>query len=106
MRDFLAALPREGRWLLATVAIQLLGRGMTLPFTIIYLHEVRGFDLGLAGTLMGLIAIVGFVVTGLHIQTCVPRSDRRHLPSMYLRLILRIRCWTHLLHVGGFGWVE
>lgn len=37
---------------------------MTLPFTIIYLHEVRGFDLGLAGTLMGLIAIVGFVVTG------------------------------------------
>lgn len=64
LRDFLAALPREGRWLLATVAIQLLGRGMTLPFTIIYLHEVRGFDLGLSGTLMGLIAIVGFVVTG------------------------------------------
>lgn len=64
LRDFIAALPREGRWLLATVAIQLLGRGMTLPFTIIYLHEVRGFDLGLAGTLMGLIAITGFVVTG------------------------------------------
>ena len=64
LRDFLSALPREGRWLLATVAVQLLGRGLTLPFTIIYLHEVRGFDLGLAGTLMGLIAIVGFVVTG------------------------------------------
>ncbi|TQL70049.1 putative MFS family arabinose efflux permease [Nocardioides albertanoniae] len=64
MRDFIAALPREGRWLLATVAIQLLGRGMTLPFTIIYLHEVRGFDLGVAGSLMGLIAIVGLIVTG------------------------------------------
>lgn len=64
MRAFWAALPREGRWLLSTVAIQTLGRGLTLPFTIIYLHEVRGFDLGLSGTLMGLIAVVGFLVTG------------------------------------------
>jgi len=64
MRSFWAALPTEGRWLLSTVAIQTLGRGLTLPFTIIYLHEVRGFDLGLSGTLMGLIAISGFVVTG------------------------------------------
>jgi MFS family permease len=64
MRSFWAALPTEGRWLLSTVAIQTLGRGLTLPFTIIYLHEVRGFDLGLSGTLMGLIAISGFAATG------------------------------------------
>ncbi|MCD5345632.1 MFS transporter [Agromyces sp. H3Y2-19a] len=64
MRSFWAALPTEGRWLLSTVAIQTLGRGLTLPFTIIYLHEVRGFDLGVSGTLMGLIAITGLVVTG------------------------------------------
>lgn len=64
MRRFWAALPTEGRWLLSTVAIQTLGRGLTLPFTLIYLHEVRGFDLGLSGTLMALIAIVGLVVTG------------------------------------------
>ncbi|MCL1870804.1 MAG: MFS transporter [Promicromonosporaceae bacterium] len=57
-------LPRDGRWLLSTVVVQFFGRGLTLPFTIIYLHEVRGFSLGLAGTLMGLIAIVGFAVTG------------------------------------------
>ena len=44
--SFWGALPTEGRWLLSTVAIQTLGRGLTLPFTIIYLHEVRGFDLG------------------------------------------------------------
>ena len=43
MRGFWRALPTEGRWLLSTVAIQTLGRGLTLPFTIIYLHEVRGF---------------------------------------------------------------
>lgn len=64
IRAFWSSLPTEGRWLLSTVAIQTLGRGLTLPFTIIYLHEVRGFDLGLSGTLMSLIAIAGLVVTG------------------------------------------
>ncbi|WP_240747239.1 MFS transporter [Microbacterium sp. K24] len=64
MKTFWRALPVEGRWLLSTVAIQTLGRGMTLPFTIIYFHEVRGFDLGVSGALMSLIAITGLIVTG------------------------------------------
>ncbi|WP_371861504.1 MFS transporter [Pimelobacter simplex] len=64
LNSFWAALPREGRWLLSTVAISTLGRGLVLPFTLIYLHEVRGFDLGVAGGLMALIAAVAFVVTG------------------------------------------
>jgi MFS family permease len=64
IREFWAALPTAGRWLLSTIAIQTLGRGLTLPFTIIYLHEVRGFDLGLSGTLMSLIAVAGLIVTG------------------------------------------
>jgi len=64
IRTFWGALPTEGRWLLSTVAIQTLGRGLTLPFTIIYLHEVRGFDLGLSGALMSLIAVTGLIVTG------------------------------------------
>lgn len=64
MRTFWNALPTEGRWLLSTVAIQTLGRGMTLPFTIIYFHEVRGFDLGVSGALMSLIAVTGLIVTG------------------------------------------
>ncbi|MGX5697336.1 MFS transporter [Agromyces soli] len=64
IKTFWNALPTEGRWLLSTVAIQTLGRGMTLPFTIIYLHEVRGFDLGIAGALMSVIAVTGLIVTG------------------------------------------
>ncbi|WP_286328954.1 hypothetical protein [Agromyces marinus] len=64
MRPFWNALPTEGRWLLSTVAIQTLGRGLTLPFTIIYLHEVRGFDLALSGALMSVIAITALAVTG------------------------------------------
>ena len=63
LRSFWAELPTAGRWLLSTVAIQTLGRGLTLPFTIIYLHEVRGFELGLSGTLMALIAVVALLVT-------------------------------------------
>lgn len=60
---FWRQLSAEGRWLLSTVAFNTLGRGLTLPFTIIYLHEVRGFSLDLSGGLMALIAIVALAVT-------------------------------------------
>ncbi len=61
---FWRQLSTEGRWLLSTVAFQTLGRGLTLPFTIIYLHEVRGFSLDVSGALMALIAVVALIVTG------------------------------------------
>ena len=64
MRAFWADLPREGRRLLSTTAIQLLGRGLTLPFTVIYLHEVRGVGLDVAGSLMAWIFAAGVIVTG------------------------------------------
>lgn len=64
LRQFWSLLSPEGRWLLSTVAVQTLGRGLTLPFTVIYLHEVRGFSLDLAGALMAFIAIVALAVTG------------------------------------------
>lgn len=64
LREFWARLPTSGRWLLSTVAVQTLGRGLTLPFTIIYINEVRGIPLGQAGTLMAIIAIVAILVTG------------------------------------------
>jgi len=64
MRGFWGQLPTTGRWLLSTTAVSTLGRGMTLPFTIIYIHEVRGIPLDVAGLLMGLIAVVALVVTG------------------------------------------
>jgi MFS family permease len=64
IREFWEALPPAGRWLLSTVAVQTLGRGLTLPFTVIYLHEVRGISLDLAGVLMAFIALVALVITG------------------------------------------
>jgi MFS family permease len=64
VRAFWSSLPVEGRWLLSTVVVQTLGRGLTLPFTIIYMHEVRGIPLDLAGLLMAFIAVVALAVTG------------------------------------------
>jgi MFS family permease len=64
LKSFWTQLPREGRWLLSTVAIQLFGRGMTLPFTVIYLHEVRGIGLDVAGVVMAWIFTVGVLLTG------------------------------------------
>lgn len=64
VREFWRALSTEGRWLLSTVVVQTLGRGLTLPFTIIYIHEVRGIPLDLAGLLMAFIAVVALAVTG------------------------------------------
>ncbi len=63
LRGFWAELPTPGRYLLSTTAVSTLGRGMTLPFTVIYVHEVRGVDLDVAGLLMALIALVAVVVT-------------------------------------------
>lgn len=64
VRDFWRSLSVEGRWLLSTVVVQTLGRGLTLPFTIIYMNEVRGISLDLAGLLMAFIAVVALAVTG------------------------------------------
>lgn len=64
LRGFWDSLPTPGRWLLSTTAVSTLGRGMTLPFTIIYVHEVRGIPLDVAGLLMSLIGVVALVVTG------------------------------------------
>lgn len=64
LRQFWTDLPTPGRWLLSTVAIQTLGRGLTLPFTVIYVNEVRGIGLATAGSLLALVAVVALLVTG------------------------------------------
>lgn len=64
LRAFWPELPSAGRWLLGTVVLQTIGRGLTLPFTVIYLHEIRGIPLDVAGALMAGLAVVALAVTG------------------------------------------
>jgi MFS family permease len=64
LASFWNDLPRNGKLLLSTVAIETLGTGLVLPFGFIYLHEVRGFSIETAGTLLAVPAIVGMAVVG------------------------------------------
>lgn len=64
LASFWHDLPRDGKLLLSTVAIETLGTGLVLPFGFIYLHEVRGFSIETAGSLLAVPAIVGMAVVG------------------------------------------
>jgi MFS family permease len=55
-------LPRELWVVEAGIFLNYLGWGAVLPFEVIYLHEGRGFDLGVAGLVVG-------TVTGLAVAT-------------------------------------
>src|SRR3546814_12141003 len=61
--SFWAALPTPARWLLCSTVFQVLGRGLTLPFTVIYLHEVRGLTLDVAGSLMAPAFAIAMLLT-------------------------------------------
>jgi MFS family permease len=57
-------LPREGKLLLSTIIVDFVGSGLVMPFNVVYLHEVRGFDLARVGLLLALPALVGLLVVG------------------------------------------
>ena len=60
--SFWTDLPRAGKWFLSTIVIDFIGNGLVLPFSVVYLHEVRGFDLARVGLLLAIPAVVGMVV--------------------------------------------
>ena len=62
--EFWTQLPRDGRYLISSVAVESFGRGLILPFGVVYLHEVRGFPLEVTGTLLGVPAFVALFVVG------------------------------------------
>ncbi|HEX7738541.1 MAG TPA: MFS transporter [Marmoricola sp.] len=64
LRTFWTDLPREGRLLLTIVVFEFLGTGLVLPFSVIYLHEVRHFSLDTTGLLLGLQPLCGLIVAG------------------------------------------
>ena len=51
LRSFWQDLPREGKYLLSTIIIDFIGNGLVMPFNVVYLHEVRGFELARVGLL-------------------------------------------------------
>ncbi len=57
-------LPRAGKLLLSTVIIDFIGTGLVMPFNVVYLHEVRHFELEQVGLLLAVPAVVGMLVVG------------------------------------------
>jgi MFS family permease len=69
-------IPRHIRILLAANFVSVLGSGLTLPFLLIYLHEVRHISLGITGLLIGGTAVVSIPVgpaTGVLVDKFGPR---------------------------------
>jgi len=64
LASFWNDLPRNGKFLLSTVAVETLGTGLVLPFGFIYLHEVLRFTIETAGSLLAVPAVVGIAVVG------------------------------------------
>lgn len=59
-RELNPQLPRTLWFYEAGVVVNAFGRGMTLPFVLIYLHNVRGLSLGLAGVVAAAYAAASF----------------------------------------------
>ncbi|MGO9560739.1 MAG: MFS transporter [Acidimicrobiales bacterium] len=55
-------IPRNLRVLLAANFVSCVGSGLTLPFLLIYLHEVRHISLGITGLLIGFTSVVAVPV--------------------------------------------
>lgn len=64
-------LGRRGWRLLGAQTLSDLGTGLTLPFLIVYLHDVRGLSLPTAGLVLGAISAIG--LTAMPVGTLVDR---------------------------------
>lgn len=74
------ALPksREARRILAGVLFSAIGKGLTLPFLLIYLTKVRGLDAGAVGLLVGWMGLVALALAPLG-GTLVDRFGARRV---------------------------
>lgn len=57
LRDAIPRLPRPAWIVLGADALSAVGTGLTLPFLLVYLHQVHGFSLGFAGVAVSLGAV-------------------------------------------------
>lgn len=62
-KDLVPRLPGNAWLILCGDAVSAVGAGLTLPFLLVYLHDVRGIELGSAGLVLSTIAIAGLVGT-------------------------------------------
>ena len=54
-------LPRAAKIILIGDAVSALGVGMSMPFMLIYIHQIRGIDMATAGLVLSALALASFV---------------------------------------------
>lgn len=86
------ALPRAARQLIAGVTVSSVGTGLTIPFTLILLSEVRGFSLPTTGLLLAAPGAVGLAAVPLSGVL----ADRLG-PAAVLRMCLCVQALGNLL---------
>jgi MFS family permease len=91
VRSLNPRLPRSVQTLQAGALANSYGNGLAIPFLFIYLHNVRGIDLGTAGLIVGTNAAVG-LVAGPVIGTLIDRIGGRRTLALSL-----------LFMAAGFG---
>lgn len=67
---------RDARLMLAGIALDAFGTGLTVPFLVVYLHDVRGLPLETIGAIVAVPALVALVLlgpTGMLIDRLGPR---------------------------------
>jgi MFS family permease len=87
LSSFWHDLPREGRLLLSVVVLEFFGTGLVIPFHVVYLNEVRAFDLSDVGLLLALPPLVGFLVVGPG-GTLIDRLGARRIVVASLGLLV------------------
>ncbi|MGH2994910.1 MAG: MFS transporter [Gaiellaceae bacterium] len=83
VRSLNPRLPRSVQTLQAGGLANSFGNGLAIPFLFIYLHNVRGIDLGTAGLIVGTNAAVG-LVAGPLIGTLIDRVGGRRTLALSL----------------------
>ena len=61
LRTYFPPLPKSVLTLQAGGLVNAFGNGMVIPFMFIYLHNVRGIELGIAGLILGTHAVMSIV---------------------------------------------
>jgi MFS family permease len=79
-------LPRSVQTLQLGGLVSALGNGMLIPFLFIYLHNVRGIGLGVAGLVVGTNAVVS-IVAGPLSGTLVDRRGGRYVLALALVIL-------------------
>lgn len=107
LASFWHDLPREGRLLLSVVVLEFIGTGLVLPFSVVYLNEVRGFRLSDVGLLLALPPLVGFLAVGPGGRAIDALGARRILAASLCLLVAgnTVLALASTLFLAGLGLV-